>query len=768
MASKLITNLPHLQNFIKRDPESYREEFESQFVYYVDALEIFKLSPSNKDFKFYELVMFLAQVAQCYPDDEEVLEFPNEIVSLLRTQGPVLHPETRMGLLKALILLRNKNLLPPMLLIDVCFDLLRCQDKSLRKLLQLHIITDIKNINSKSKNMVLNRELQDFLSKKLLDNHAVAVKTALDVMIELYRKGVWRDKRNVNIIASACYSKVAKIMVTAIKFFVGNDEGEMEDSSDSEEEEHVNVKKAMLAIRVKKNSKKKERLNMEKVKKAAIDNNKKKNQKLSFDFSALHLIHDPQTIAEKIFKIFNKRNERFEVKLLMMNMVSRLIGIHQLYLSNFYPTLQRYLFPHQREVTKVMTYAAQAAHALVPPDDLHPVLRSLADNFVTERYSCEVMSMGLNAIRELCNRNIHAMDEDLLQDLVGYRNHRDKGVYMASRSLMTLFRQKNPELLERKTRGVPTELLKEGEVLQFGENTAKNFIPGAEILVFKTKAEDFMKDDGFGSDSNCSEDEEMEEGEENGDKDTVLDEPVEVNSTITSQEDEESESEEYDSDCDGDGENDDGETDDDNEKENTDNDEQKAQEQPVPSKTNKELKKFINEDKSSEPPKIMKKKEAISEVMKMTPTERATVASDIMSSRFLTDEDFARIDAVQAAKQVERFKNKKSSKRKREAELGEDRDVVPLSSIEMIYKKRRHDKAARMKTTLEVRQSRQKYGSTKGRMNPHASTTNREKSKAKIFDMMKHKMRSSKQKSTFQEKQSRLKLSMLRQLKNSY
>ena len=40
-------------------------------------------------------------------------------------------------------------------------------------------------------------------------------------------------------------------------------------------------------------------------------------------------------------------------------------------------------------------------------------------------------------------------------------------------------------------------------------------------------------------------------------------------------------------------------------------------------------------------------------VMKMTPEERAEVATEIMSTRFLTDEDFDRIDAVQTAKKAE-------------------------------------------------------------------------------------------------------------------
>uniref|UniRef100_A0A8C2AU19 Protein SDA1 n=1 Tax=Cyprinus carpio TaxID=7962 RepID=A0A8C2AU19_CYPCA len=60
--NKLPTNLPQLQNLIKRDPKSYTEEFLQQYRHYQSNVEIFKHQPdkSNKDLT--ELVMFLAQV----------------------------------------------------------------------------------------------------------------------------------------------------------------------------------------------------------------------------------------------------------------------------------------------------------------------------------------------------------------------------------------------------------------------------------------------------------------------------------------------------------------------------------------------------------------------------------------------------------------------------------------------------------------------------------------------------------------------------------
>ena len=97
---------------------------------------------------------------------------------------------------------------------------------------------------------------------------------------------------------------------------------------------------------------------------------------------ALHLLHDPFTLAEKLFAELRRSSERFEVRLitaarceetpstlpecerlevrlLMINLLSRLVGAHRLQLPNFFPYLQRYLQPHQRDITLLLAYLVQ-------------------------------------------------------------------------------------------------------------------------------------------------------------------------------------------------------------------------------------------------------------------------------------------------------------------------------------------------------------------------------------------------------------------------
>ena len=91
-------------------------------------------------------------------------------------------------------------------------------------------------------------------------------------------------------------------------------------------------------------------------------------------------------------------------------------------------------------------------------------------------------------------------------------------------------------------------------------------------------------------------------------------------------------------------------------------------------------------------------------------------------------------------------------------------ELVSLANIEMVHKKRRHDKEARMATVLEGREGREKFGSRKGKMNPMASTTNKQKLKNKNIMMVKHKFKA-KAKKSFVQKQRDLKKAMLRSQK---
>jgi protein SDA1 len=49
----------------------------------------------------------------------------------------------------------------------------------------------------------------------------------------------------------------------------------------------------------------------------------------------------------------------------MITLISRTVGVHKLLLLNFYPFLQRYLQPHQRNVTTLLAALIQVSACYV-------------------------------------------------------------------------------------------------------------------------------------------------------------------------------------------------------------------------------------------------------------------------------------------------------------------------------------------------------------------------------------------------------------------
>jgi len=133
----LLQNLPQLQNLIKRDAASYQSEFQNQYNHYLSLLRILQQSPlafanSTSDYdaagasssngagtggntagqSFRELVTFVAQVAQCYP--EETKTFPQDLSALILEDGRGargLGNDTRKTIVQNLVMLRNKDII---------------------------------------------------------------------------------------------------------------------------------------------------------------------------------------------------------------------------------------------------------------------------------------------------------------------------------------------------------------------------------------------------------------------------------------------------------------------------------------------------------------------------------------------------------------------------------------------------------------------------------------------------------------------------------
>ena len=277
-----------------------------------------------------------------------------------------------------------------------------------------------------------------------------------------------------------------KVIIGGVRFFLGGDKEREELEEESSGEEAVDTGRLKHQMAINKKNKKKARL-MDQAVANVKKKEKKKKQPHPLNFSAFHLLHDPQGFAETLFSkhLQNTRSKlNLEQKLLVLQLVSRLVGLHKLTVMSLYSYYIKYLTPRQPSVTSFLAALAQATHNLVPPDVLEPLIQKIANEFVSEAAASEVASAGLNAIREICARQPLAMNDTLLQDLVMYRKSKDKGVMMAAKGLLSLYREVRPEMLKKRDRGKEAAMgLRSGQRKEqrFGEE-AVGEIEGLELL----------------------------------------------------------------------------------------------------------------------------------------------------------------------------------------------------------------------------------------------------------------------------------------------
>ncbi|KAK1254214.1 hypothetical protein MKX08_008209 [Trichoderma sp. CBMAI-0020] len=486
---KIDADFASLQYKIRRDPKSYKDDFMKQWGQYEAQREIFFMSPTtvaaDSVESFHNMIDLIAHVADCYP--EETRTFPDDLKTIVSENHETLHPELREKVVGSLVLLRRKEVIDSAALLTTLFPILvSSRSKSMRAMLFQKILNDLRNANSKSTNHPLNRTIQAVLYNLVTaDRSSPRAIWAIKLTRELWKRQIWTDAKPVDIMKEACLAENEKVIVGAVRFFLGGDK-EREELEDESSDEEIDLAKVRHQITINKKSRKQNQAY-----KKAVDKVKRQEKKKSkphpLNFSALHLLHDPQEFAEQLFTKHlqgTKIKLSLDTKLLILQLVTRLVGLHKLTIVPLYSWFIKYLTPKQQSVTSILASLAQGVHNLVPPDALEPLIQKIANEFVSEASASEVAAVGLNAIREVCSRQSLAMTETLLQDLVQYRKSKDKGVMMAAKGLLSLYREVGAEMLKRRDRGKDATMgISHGTMKQrkFGEEEVGG-IEGLDLL----------------------------------------------------------------------------------------------------------------------------------------------------------------------------------------------------------------------------------------------------------------------------------------------
>jgi protein SDA1 len=469
----MIARLSVTQDKIKRENKLYNEEFEKILATFNIKFNEFLEAPNKKMHGMKELFLFFSQVAQIYP--KEVAFIPLKLIELIENNYSIIYPEIRLAIVDSLKILRKKDLLEAIEVLPLFFKLLRCQDKILRKRLQEIIISDLTRVNLVHKNNTINQKIQNFcIGNMLTDPNKKAARKTLNIIITLFKKKIWNDGKTVNAIAAACNSTDPKIILAACRFFLSEYE-EGEDSSDDEDLDELKNKYKLLG---KANTKKtKSRKNKLKMLMKSIERREQRKSKVKVnkDFMPIDQLNDPTTFTEKLFSKLKNLKENFSLKLVLMRLIGRVIGRHKLYVSNFFSFMQNYINPSQKDLAMIFACIIEACHEQTPPEELEPLVNKLYDNFISEVLPAPQVTIGLNCLREVCERAPYIMNKTYLQIVQNLKDYKNKSVTNAARGVINLYKEINSNVL-----GIYDK--DEDKQIIYGQNKVNDSIDGIELL----------------------------------------------------------------------------------------------------------------------------------------------------------------------------------------------------------------------------------------------------------------------------------------------
>jgi protein SDA1 len=772
--------LSQLQNLVKRDPAGYLSDYQAQTRRLESELNILQLQPATEPSpRLIELIQFAAAVSSSSYRGAESDRIAALLIRLLLGQHATetdtittttttaaavdissmpaaalsLNKQVRKTCVSALILMRNKGVLAPVRLMELFFRIMSViPDKGLREMLYKHLVNDIRNINKKGKrDDTVNRSVQTFVHRIVAatgaandddDEAVVAAKRGTDLVCELYRRRVWTDERAVAIVASAVQSNNTTVATRAMRFFLNIEEKMNLDTKRQQEEEWAGAMEVDYHLYSRKtHSRKRQTARQLKTKKKAQlkketsdwmdakpdqDKGVESSKKL---YPAIELLRDPQGLAESVFKkLRSGKSIKYEVKLLMVNFCTRLVGNHELVLLPLYPFLQKYMGGHQRDVTGILAYTVQACHTAVPPDEIAGILKTIAHNFITERCSEEQMAVGINAVRAICARvpaclSTEENDTDgastdmdmeaFTRDLAAFANHRDRSVSVAGKAWTNFVRQVHPALLQGKDRGLKgSALYRSGtKPLRYGETNAAAGVEGADLLLeYEAKKALHRAKSGVGDQAS---DEEVEQDDDD---------------EVEKSDDEEEEEEQ--------------EEDDNYDENDMDDENEEAHCSDAPNLV------VVGEQSESN---VSGVDQVIPDVSKLSAKERDKLKQDISSTRIFTASDFAKMRKLVEREKRARQDPREAARRKRklargedfeelsdegsEAEVDSDEEIqisgaMNPTSLMAEAKKKRQSKAEKLKKILAGRTEFEAKSREGG-------STNVEKKRKKNFQMSK-------------------------------
>ncbi|SPJ09788.1 protein SDA1, putative [Plasmodium sp. DRC-Itaito] len=342
------------------------------------------------------------------------------------------------------------------------------------------------------------------------------------VLIELIKKNIFVNKKNVNLISEGIFYKNLKIVKCVCYALLGKyDNKELVVKIEKEKidknkkiEELKNISnqthQKLTKSKIKQLHIKKEKI-MEEIynnhntssddEKEHIGRTKKKNRKKKIDLSNyvnytfIDFLFDSYTYSSNIFNLICSKYQfnNGTIKLLLLNILCRIYQRNKIIEENFFLYYENVLLhlKNKNTISRYLSIFIQCLHDYIPTPFIQRIVCVLIKKFLCEHLSEEFVYLIINSIIEIIIKFPNCLNEEIFEAVIVFKDYKNKQISTIIRRFINVCKHVNPQVLNKKFLDKQTAILvqKKKMLNKSGESVQENSLLQYSYLLGKVGTE---------------------------------------------------------------------------------------------------------------------------------------------------------------------------------------------------------------------------------------------------------------------------------------
>ncbi|KAI5159939.1 protein SDA1 [Nematocida ausubeli] len=418
-----------LQLQIKRDPKSFTSLYKNEVEKLKGMIKISKLDPQAKNKELASLLTFLPHISKHFSED-----ISTEIFNFALDYYTLLNKAISQAVITAISTLKKTKQLGPEIFYKQAIPLIESMDKRTKTtFLQFLIAEIIRDVEYKE-------IIQNILKNTVKSGVEMHSKRAAYIYMHLISRNTWTDEKSTEIVFKIIEFAPETVIKFILRYLLDRVQLVI-----TEEEVDMPSRKTDLKIKRetkadKKRNERKEKLILKKL----AEKKEKELEKLPNIVILINRIKNAPEITAKLFKLVKKSTYSSEVKLLLVQVISRMIAYCKITVKGFMSYMMRFLFPHENELPTVFATISQAIHENTLEKEVEAVCDLIVENFCSDFRDDEVIAYGINSLRMIIRRFPKAVAyASIGRVITGYKKMNKRKAQTAASALKKMVREIN-------------------------------------------------------------------------------------------------------------------------------------------------------------------------------------------------------------------------------------------------------------------------------------------------------------------------------------